>query len=255
MRPLALAILLSILGGCLATISLAEIKIATGEWPPFTGERIKNQGFSTLITRRILDDAGLKYKIEFMPWKRCEKKVLGGSHLAAYPYAYTEERAAKYLYSEPIFFTQTMFFYHKRNAAKFQDFDFQGIADVRKMKLGGLRGYWYMDDFRKAGLEVAKVNNFDSIIPMLQKGRVELFPAVATVGWWNIATYCTKTKTCQKTDFGVVKNAFAKKENFFIISKKHPNAQEHLQKINAVIAKLQKAGEIEKLLQQFESEL
>ncbi|WP_019615844.1 hypothetical protein [Psychromonas ossibalaenae] len=46
------------------------IKVASGEWPPFSGENLKHGGFCGHVTTEAFKLAGYQTQIKYYPWKR-----------------------------------------------------------------------------------------------------------------------------------------------------------------------------------------
>lgn len=95
---------------------LAPILIATGEWAPFSGERLDSYGVASAVVSAVLRQMGYEPEYRFMPWPRAEEATLAndanGGVRATFPYAFTPERADGFYYSTPIFAIELSVFYN-----------------------------------------------------------------------------------------------------------------------------------------------
>ena len=122
-------------------IGAETVKLATGEWTPYTSSNLEGYGFFTKIVTVVLKEMGVEADYVFYPWRRCYNSVLKGRVWAAFPYSYTESRAEQVLYSDAISFSVTRFFYYKK-AAEAKSYIFNSLNNLRSYKLGGVKGYF-----------------------------------------------------------------------------------------------------------------
>ena len=95
------------------------IKIVSGEWAPFTGENLANNGIATLIVSSVMEQLGYVPKYEFIPWplaqSRAESSQRNDNIRAIYPYIKTAEREKRFYFSEGIVNIAFGIFYHSVN--------------------------------------------------------------------------------------------------------------------------------------------
>lgn len=95
------------------------IKIVSGEWAPFTGENLANNGIATLIVSSVLEQMGYAPQYEFIPWplaqSRAETSQRNDHIRAIYPYVKTAEREKRFYFSEGIVNIAFGVFYHRGN--------------------------------------------------------------------------------------------------------------------------------------------
>lgn len=164
----------------LSGVALSENKetvvISTGEWAPWTGEKISNKGFVCHLLTEIFASQGYNVEFKFYPWKRTEAMVIEGKvHASAFWY-YSEERAQKVYYSAPITEEKVVFFYRKDKPIK----DWATLSDLKGYKIGVSRGNTYTDESWEMGntgvLNFDVVNNDIADIKKLFYGRIDVFP-------------------------------------------------------------------------------
>ena len=200
------------------------LKLATGEWTPYSSETLEGYGFITEIVSKVLKDMEITPEYEFHPWDRCYSLVKRGKVWAAFPYSYTEKRAAEVLFSETIGESTTKFFYYDRQ----QSIPYEGLEDLRPYKIAGVKGYFYEQAFQDAGLEVSYTSDEISALKRLSAGRVDLMPLNELVGWALIR----KLFPADIKKFGVLEKAYDTSELKLIVSKEYAGGEELLQQFN-----------------------
>ncbi|MBB5189372.1 polar amino acid transport system substrate-binding protein [Silvimonas terrae] len=79
------------------------LKLVTGNgYLPYTDNGLPEGGIFTAIVQRSLAVAGYTSTVDWLPWARGYKDTLDGRYAATFPYVQTPERAAQYLFSEPV---------------------------------------------------------------------------------------------------------------------------------------------------------
>ena len=85
---------------CTLSAFSKTVKLATTEWAPFVGKKLKNKGFTTDILKHAFKAAGYDIKVKIIPWKRVLSQVKKGKYDAGYPAYDSAERRKIYNYSE-----------------------------------------------------------------------------------------------------------------------------------------------------------
>ena len=186
------------------TVNLAHAETLTGqtiricedgaEWPPYhylnrdSREKTKEVvGYGIDVLNEIFKKHDLKYTIDFLPWKRCLKKIEEGTkyHMALSG-SYNVERDKAY-HLVNWYRTNIYYFYSKKHypsGLKIKD-----VSDLKKYRLAGLRGYnyQYLDGLEKKMYK--NIENYDQMIKILSKGRYdvtfeqyEIFAGFAAIG-------------------------------------------------------------------------
>ena len=91
--------------------------VATGEYPPFSGEQLQDEGIASAIVSLGMREIGYDCEIRFMPWPLVDTSAKESSTnqgvRAAFPYVKTAEREKAFYFSEPILEVETSVFYNK----------------------------------------------------------------------------------------------------------------------------------------------
>ena len=150
MKKLILLVVLVLLSASIC--AEAKVVIVTGDWPPYTSEKMEGYGFLSKIVSAAFKEAGIEIEYQFYPWLRCEKNIKEGKAYAAFPYIITDERKAIYDFSDPLGKSSFKFFYLKSNVKS--DVVWEKYEDLKKYKVGGTAGYWYEKTLTDAGIKL-----------------------------------------------------------------------------------------------------
>ena len=146
------------------------------EWPPYhffqrkNGEKTKEiVGYGIDVLNEILNKKGIKYKIQFLPWKRCLHEVSkGDNYQMALSGSYSLERD-KDFYLINWYKTTVVYFYSKKQFP--HGIQIKSMSDLKNYRLGGLLGYnyKYLGEFEKKMDKGAR--NYDAMMEKLHIGR------------------------------------------------------------------------------------
>ncbi|WP_449355938.1 substrate-binding periplasmic protein [Alishewanella longhuensis] len=158
------------------------LEISTGEWPPFLGEGLPEQGVIARLIRDIFAEANINVQFTFLPWSRAMRDTVNGKYAATAVWMFAEDRAQNLLYSEPVLDEKFVFFYRKS-----QPFYWQQLTDLQGMVVGGVSGYSYGPVFDAAvknhiiGLDI--VGSVEQNFRRLALGRVDVVAEEISVGY------------------------------------------------------------------------
>jgi len=171
MSPLACLLSLVLFGPAQAT----RIEIVTTDAPPFNmldGEAAS--GIATDILREVLQQAGLDYHIEFLPWPRALLHVKQAPNTLIYTISRTPEREQQYEWIGP--FARHQGFFYKLSSRT--DIRLASLQDVRKYRVATVRGDAQTDLMLKLDIVdpdlLQLVSDGDTTIRLLLAGRVDL---------------------------------------------------------------------------------
>lgn len=225
-----------------------RIDIATGEWPPFSSEKLPEYGRATALVTTICKAAGIQPAYKFFPWKRAEQKVARGEIFAAFPYAISEERREIYDFSEPLFYGINVFMYYSRNP-RTESFDtYSNPEDFRGYRIGGISGSFLSATFENAGLDFEPTTSIDQSIHKLVAGRLDfciddrlvLYDAIRRL-------YPNDIK-----QFKFLAKPFGKKTpTGLLVSRAYPGAQELLEKFNMGLTIIKQNGEYDRIIKKY----
>ncbi|MEO9385350.1 substrate-binding periplasmic protein [Chromobacterium phragmitis] len=180
MKTLLLLLLFCLgLGRALA----AELLIATGEYAPWTGERLPGEGFVNRVVREAFAREGVQVRFEYMPWARALEALRNGNAQASSFWFDDPVKAKEFLYSAPLSEHREVLFHRKDVTVP----SWQKLPELRALRFGATRGYTYTAEFRqltKQGmLKVEEANDDKTNLLKMLAGRIELFPIDEFTGW------------------------------------------------------------------------
>ncbi len=161
-------------GGVLHPAMAADYKMSTLEWAPYAGATLPGQGFVSATIADALKATGYSLEVQFFPWSRAIRLVdSDASYIGFFPAYYSRERAARYLFSEPIGRSTMVFLERTDNPVKWANYD-----DLQGRHIGVVRGFVNTEelDARIANktLIAEEVPDDRSNILKLAAGRIEL---------------------------------------------------------------------------------
>ena len=232
-----------LLGGLLAVCALVTqaatpvLLIATSELPPYVSAKPQDS-FLTDLLPLVAREMGVRFEFRFMPWPRCELAVEDQQVWATMPYVPTPERDKKFLFSDPLYAKRTVLFYYSDNAGSFPH-TFEHLDELKGLKIGGVRGYYYEELFTKAGLQLDLANSEELSFKKLRAGRVDMAPAVEPVGWDVIRKGFPAE---EQANFKVLDTPLSVGHNYLMTSRDYPDTERLLARFNDALAKLRRTG-------------
>lgn len=247
MKPFVLHCFLFLFFGtfALAQAQTNEIPLATGEWEPYTGEKLPNFGFIPELVSAVYKEMGITPKYEFVPWKRAEDMIRKGEVFASFPYIKTDERSKEFDFSDEVAVSTFVLFYHKdflKEKVVWEKFE-----DLAKYSIGGTLGYWYADPFKQANLNVELVPKEDQNFQKMMKGKIQLIASEELVGLGYIKTLFPN----DTAKFDIVSKPLKQDSLRLMVSRKYANAPDLLAKFNTSLKSIKDKGIYKKILEKF----
>lgn|GEM_PF-3595543 len=93
----------------------------------------------------------------------------------SFPYYKTKEIEKYMTFSNPIMFSEVVLLFNKNrfpNGIRFKDFN-----DLKNYKIGGVKGYFYEDIFKKYNLNYTLTRNFEELIELFVFDKVDIIPS------------------------------------------------------------------------------
>lgn len=240
MRNLIAAIFLSL--AYLGMAQAEELVIASSEAPPYVSSKPQDS-FLTELFQEIGKEMGVTFVFKFMPWKRCAAALDTAEAWGAVPYIRTPEREQLYLFSDSLYSRRMKFFYYSRNGKKL-DVVFNDLRDLRKYRIGGVDGFWYIKLFSDAGITLDLAINLERNFEKLQAGRFDLAIADESVGQHLIS------KRFASEDGGrflSVEKAFDTNTTYLMVSRRYHNAEHLLRQFNKALQNVKKNGSFKRI--------
>lgn len=206
----------------------SEVVFVTSHYPPYVNidSNGKVSGLFHDIITSVFEQSKYKVKYSVAPWKRCESILLQGKAFGAFPYLRTPSRNRNFNFTTKIAEFSPSFMYVKERFPK--GFDWDSIADLKPYKLGAVKGFWYIDDFKKNDLRFIEVTNDAQNLKMLATGRID-----ATLIDPQVANYMIdKMVGTEPSQFGFSKKHYAQEFFRIMVSRSYKSSDEILKFIN-----------------------
>ena len=231
--------ILSILLACLGMIaspSLSEprtMRIASGEYAPFTGRALPDQGTVNHYIQTIADHAGIALEFDYMPWKRALESTRAGKYDGTSYWLFDQDRAADFLHVGPVVHDRVAFFV--RADSPLQDWvDFETIRDLR---IGVVPGYTYTPELWARGADgtvtLTEAPSDEANLRKLLAGRIDLFAMTDQVAWHLIQSAFDATDQAR---FRELPTSLAVANGYLLVPRAVPDAEQ-------LAARLQEAAD------------
>ena len=207
-----------------------EIFLTSTEYPPYYGQKLKNNGFITEVIRAAFEKEGYKVKVEFYPWLRCKKMAENGESDGMYTLWHTEEREKWFVFSNPIPPQNAIGFYKRTD----REITFEAYQDLKPYIIGSVLGYAYPPEFMMAELKDSVFYTDEKLITKLVQGRIDLAIIDRLQG-----AYLLKTKFLTKNNqFEFMEPPLEMRQQYLVISKKSKRAQKIINDFNRGLEKV-----------------
>lgn len=162
-------------------ISNSVRRITNGEWAPWLSENLKHYGLASHIVSEAFAYNDIQVVYGFFPWSRSYEIARVGEWDGSIVWSKTEERAEYFYYSDPVLYTQTVFFHRKD-----LDFDWETYADLKDYTIGITLGYTYreLDQYiDNPEYKFDPAPNDETNFRKLIAGRIDIFPVSLDIGY------------------------------------------------------------------------
>lgn len=219
--------------------------IVTGEIPPTISAQ-PDQSFLTAVFQAIEQEMGVKFVFQFRPWKRCERAVEELKAWGTIPYIRTSEREKKFDFSDRLYSNAVKFFGYSAGGTKKTMF-YTELSDLKPYKVGGVRGYWYENVFREAGIDLELVSNEAQNVKKLKNGRIDLAPFDETPGWYMIKGLFPE----DWEKFFTLEKPLTVVDCYLMTAKQSPETQHLLNQFNVALKTIKDNGTFQQLMKKY----
>lgn len=162
--------------------SSATLTICAGEWAPFIGKEIDNNGFVAKIIRQSFATQGYEVAFKFLPWARAYHEAKTGKCDATAIWMFDEKRTSDFYYSDPVSQEEFVFFHHTDS-----NFDWSEVNDLKGLTLGGGIGYSYGEELNQLieneDVSISRVKQPQQNLLRLAIKRIDIFPEEKHIGY------------------------------------------------------------------------
>ncbi len=221
-----------------------EIRLVTGnDYAPYTDQSLPEGGLVNELVKRIYDNLGAEYTIDWKPWRRGFQEGVTGEYLATYPYIYNEERNRYFLYSDVVYKSNLRLF--SMIAAALRP---QGLEDARGRRmclpLGWAPGPKLGELFAASAIHRDQPPDMETCFRLLSRGRTDFVLANEIQGWDSAYAAGLSSEDVGVSDFNIEVNPV-----HVIFSRRAPNHAMEVERFNAGLATLKATGEYDTIVE------
>jgi polar amino acid transport system substrate-binding protein len=211
------------------------LTIATGEWPPYSGEALPQHGTVMGQLAEAFAKEGITVRFEFMSWHRALELTRAGKYAATPMWLKTADRERDFVLEGPVL-TSIVVAFHRKD----RPFEWSRPADFAAVNVGVTLGYSYGQVFDKMiadGSLRPDVAPSDELgLIRLAGGHVDVFLLDREVGRYLIANAQREAVKTQLTFSG---KPLHSDPTYLLISRKYPGGAAIAKRFAAAWARMQ----------------
>lgn len=222
------------------------VRLANGEWAPYTGAKLPQQGCDSQVVIEAFALEGIKVVYEFLPWARGYLLSQNGVLDGAIDWADTAEHRASHYVSRDYISRQLWVFFHRKD----RSFSWESLDDLNGKTIGLTLGYAYSDIFKE--LKAANPAMFpeaasDSLnLKKLLSGRIDLFPVEHAVGLYLVKTELPAEEQVQLTGHS---KPVADLYTHLLLSRAKPGNEQRMLQFDRGLQQLKASGRYGQIMQ------
>lgn len=219
------------------------LTLSTGDdYPPFSDVRLPGGGIATQIVTAVMEETGLPYRIDVMPWPRAYELALRGKYTASFAWFESQERRSRMLYSEPIATVLSKAFMAKGRAG--------GKTNISQLE-GAVfcvpHGYTVIVpvlEMVELGLaQVSSPTDLTACLNMVKAGHVDV-----VVGSERVLLYLAGQMGMGKGDFDILEDVVAASPLHMLAPRDQDGSAEFIRRFNTSLKKLKEAKKLDQFL-------
>lgn len=154
----------------------SELRLATGEFPPYATASRADQGVALAIVRRAFELGGHRVSYTFLPWSRAQAETEAGKYDASAHWGASAERRERFLLSDNLL-SEDWVLLHRRD----MPLEWRQVEDLAPYRLAITRDYTYTPAFW-AAVRGGRLKRVDYVpddlagLRVLVAQRVDLLP-------------------------------------------------------------------------------
>jgi polar amino acid transport system substrate-binding protein len=223
-----------------------EIRLANGNWAPYNGPDLPDDGCDSQVISQAFALEGIKVTYGFFPWARSYSLSATGEWDGTLSWDDTpEHRSQHYLSAQPVSVQEWVFFHRTDRPLTWETLD-----DLAGKTIGITSGYVYSDAFKelqaKGSVNFVESSSNEANFKMLLAGRIDVFPIERRVGHALIRSIFTPEEQA------LIENSsksFAQFRSYLLLSKAVPQNEQRLKLFNLGFERLQASGQYAQIMQ------
>ena len=223
------------------TLAAESLKLSSSNYYPHYAEDLPQQGVVSEIVRQAFLLQGIEIDIHFMPFARALRDSAHGEYAGVIAAWYSDERADKFYYSQPLYANQIVFFKRRQQSISYRDY-----ADLAQqgLRLALVQGYLQPQGLLQSQPALVQVATDEQAFQMLARGRVDLAPADKLNGLYLIDTKLPQFSS--ELDF--MTPALELRPMYLLLSKQDPRSESLMQRFNTGLSELRASGQYQNII-------
>ncbi len=218
------------------------VPFAVGEWSPYVGASLQDQGSAARAVRNICARAGITPRFDFYPWPRTEIRVQEGRAFATFPFQRIPSREGRFLFSDPLFDSPASIL-RSRDDPRTASFAYGGrLEEFRPFIVGTTAGTdAIIKVLRRAGVAVEDTSTIDQSLRKLALHRIQFVVEERAV----LRDAIRRLYPNQEDRFVFLDRDFLEPRAYLLlVSKKYPGSEALLERFNAALRELRQEGKL-----------
>ncbi|GAC12770.1 substrate-binding periplasmic protein [Aliiglaciecola lipolytica] len=220
------------------------VALTTGDnYYPFVDPKALDNGWSVAIMKAVFQQMEKELNIDVLPWQRGYKWAYEGRYEGTFPYVFTNERAQRFLYSNPINSVPVRVYTAKH----------KHITSMEQLTKGRLclpRGYSLSSELesviKEYQLIIQTAADAGGCVLQVEKGWSDLGFINGYMKSENVNRLFTSMDKVN-----VLEIPIANIPLYYIVSRKNIDAQLHIERFNQALDAIIASGEKQKIDQRF----
>tara|TARA_R110001592_G_scaffold65716_1_gene201716 strand:+ start:30029 stop:30790 length:762 start_codon:yes stop_codon:yes gene_type:complete len=224
------------------SIKAETIRVATGEYPPWTSESLPHGGFINHIVSSAFELSDIQVEFHYLPWKRALEATKVGQFHASSFWGADIERRQDFFYSDVVR-NDSFVLFHRKSLAPFE---WNSLTELTHLRIGATLGYSYSKDFwnlaNNDSLRVSVENNDLTNLERLINGEIDLFPLSELTGYYLLNKHFSSQ---QSASIDVNLKPINSGKDFILFSQAIPGNDKYLNLFNKGLEELKKQNKLE----------
>lgn len=234
-----LAISLCLLGlGWQQGVWADTVLLATGDYPPLTGEEEPGGGLLSQVVNAAFATQGATVRLVYLPWKRGYSETLSGFYVDTFPYVKNTEREAIFLFSKALF-TDTIRLFGLTNASLPMRWYGKSVCVPLGYSVQRIQPF-----VQANAIQLERPSSMANCFQLLQMGRVQAV-------WSSEIVAEQVTRSLRASGFQykpLLSNVDYAVDYHLMVPRVHPDAIGVIARFNTGLALVHKTGTYKKIL-------
>lgn len=236
---------LSLVLQMMAAASASEtVRLAVGEWAPYTSDTDPEGKMLEKVTRQAFALEGIHVEYAYFPWQRSYLLAANGDFDGTMPWNKTDARLKDFYFPKTSLLKDENVFFHLKTVP----FDWATLEDLKRYRVGVTIGFKEEAIYKSKGIPADMVNSEELNFRKMRVGRIDVYQTSKRVG------YVTLKKTFGHQDASLFTHhpkIVSESEFFILFSKATQRGQYLADRFDAGLKKLKANGTYDKILAEF----